>query len=112
MGPISPDSSAATSSLSSGSRCRRDVGRRRFCRCVGRVEPEPIGLEDPEKSSGIPVVEPLLGDIVELFAHYNRLKHARHGTDRKNLLGPYLQHGMPNPRLLRLWCGAEPVLIE
>src|SRR6266404_2260059 len=86
--------------------------RRRFRPHFGHIKPETIRLVDPEKSARIPVIDPLLGDVAELGVHHDRLKYTGNSADRKDFFGPYPEHGTPDPRLLRLGCGIQPLPVE
>src|SRR6266404_1575625 len=86
--------------------------RRRFRPHLGHIKPETIRLVDPEKSTRIPVVDPLLGDVAELGIHHDRLEYTGNSADRKDFFGPYAKHGSPDPRLIRLCRGAQPLLVE
>src|SRR6266404_5936399 len=91
---------------------RRGPQRRRFRSHLRHIKPETIRLVDPEKSARIPVVDPLLGDVAELGVHHDRLKYTGNSADRKDFFGPYPEHGTPDPRLLRLGCGIQPLPVE
>src|SRR4029077_3522894 len=86
--------------------------RRRFRPHLGHIKPETIRLVDPEKSARIPVVDPLLGDVAELGVHHDRLEYTSTSADRKDFFGPYPEHGTPDPRLIRLDCGIQPLPVE
>src|SRR5437667_3759405 len=80
--------------------------RRRFRPHLGHIKPETIRLVDPENSARIPVVDPLLGDVAEFGIHHYGLEHPGDSADRKDFFGPYPEHRTPDPRLIRLGCGA------
>src|SRR6516225_11287226 len=81
-----------------------------FLRCIGTAEPEPVGLVHPKECPRIPVINSLLRDVAQFVAYYDRLEHARYRTDRIDFVGPDLQHGVPDARLVRLRGRTEPIL--
>src|ERR1700736_1442411 len=55
--------------------------RRRFRPHLGRIKPETIRLVDPEKSTRIPVVDTLFGDVAEFGVHHDGLEYTGNSTD-------------------------------
>src|ERR1700730_7833388 len=86
--------------------------RRRFRPHLGHIKPETIRLVDPEKSARIPVVDPLLRDVAEFGIHHDGLEYTGNSADRKDFFAPYPKHRTPDPRLIGLRCGTQPLLVE
>src|SRR5277367_1402542 len=97
-----------------GSRMQRGRhgGGSRFCRRRRRAKPEMIRLVDAKKGAWVPVIDPLLGNAVQIVADNDRLQYPTDGPDRKHLVGPDLQDVVPDLGLSWPRCRAEPVFVK
>src|SRR5579872_6476265 len=81
-----------------GERARRSLPRRQLRRSTGLVEPESVRLVDAKVRARVPVVDTVGRDVRQPVVDHHRLQHAGDEADRKHLLGPDIEHLMPNLR--------------
>src|SRR3990172_6212108 len=77
-------------------------------RARGVLEPEAVGLEDPEVSPGDPAEHGVLGHVLQAIRDHDRLQRAAHDSDRERLLGENPEHLVPNRLALARIVRAPP----
>src|ERR1700675_4541060 len=86
--------------------------RGRGCRRGALIEPEPVRLVETEMSARVPVVHSLARHVAQPRIDDDRLLDAGNKSDRKDLVGPDLQHLVPNARMLVAGLRSEPGFVK